>query len=244
MELGLAGRRILVVGVGGTIGQAVVVALHRERAELTLVSHRPAPLDARERWITADLADPADLRRLLGEVSSEPPDVVISLAATPIKGPIPSERLEELDRAMRVKVWGPGAIAEAVGPKMAAAGWGRIVLTSGFAGHEPLTDHVHGVTNAAVRNLVKSLATRWAARGVTVNAVCPGPVRSARMDRWRAQMRGIERHPLAQGVEMLPRQRDLDAEEVAAVFTFVASVPASGLNGTELVVDGAATLGM
>lgn len=244
VDLGLAGRRVVLIGAGGAIGQAVIGALRDERVELTLVSHRPPPAAATERWITADLAEAGQLRRLMDTLSAEPPDVLISLAAAPIAGRIPSDRVEELNRAMTVKVWGPAAVAETVGPKMAEAGWGRIVLTSGFAGREPLTDHVHGAINAAVRNLVKSFATRWAARGVTVNAVCPGPVHSERMEQWRAKVRGTERHPLAQGVASLPRRRDLDAAEVAAAIVFVASAPASGLNGTEVVVDGAATLGI
>lgn len=243
MDLGLAGRRVLLLGAGGAIGQAVVAALQREGAEITLVSHRPPPASTSTTWLTADLAIAAQRQRVIEAVLARPPEAMISLAAMPVIGRISSDQDDQLNRAMSIKVWGPAAIAEAVGPKMAEAGWGRIVLTSGFAGREPLSDYLHGVTNAGIRNLVKSISARWAAHGVTVNAVAPGPVRSDRLDRWRAVAVG-ERHPLAKGGSALPRGRDLEPEEIAGVIVFVASVPASGLNGTEVVVDGGATLGI
>jgi NAD(P)-dependent dehydrogenase (short-subunit alcohol dehydrogenase family) len=243
VDLGLAGRRALVIGAGGTIGRAVVPALRAEGVDVTVVSHRPAS-DPTTAWLTADLADPAQRQMLIDTVRTRSLDIVVSLAATPGTGRVSTLSAEELDRAMAIKVWGPAAIVEAVAPGMAERGSGRIVLTSGLAGREPLTDYVRGgVTNAAIRNLVKSLAPRWAARGVTVNAISPGPVHSPRLDEWRASGSG-ERHPWMSGAAAMPAGRDVEADEVAAVIVFLVSAKASGINGTEIQVDGAATLGI
>jgi NAD(P)-dependent dehydrogenase (short-subunit alcohol dehydrogenase family) len=171
-------------------------------------------------------------------------DIFVALAASGVRGDLGAVEDRDLDLATWVKVWGPAIVAEAVAPSMASTGWGRIILTSGIAGREPVPGFLAGgATNAAVRNMVKGLSERWAANGVTVNAVCPGPVVSDRMATTRRHAASA-RHAWMAGAEGMPARRYLQPDEVAHVVTFLASEAASGVNGAEIVVDGAALLGI
>jgi NAD(P)-dependent dehydrogenase (short-subunit alcohol dehydrogenase family) len=217
--------------------------LAAEGADVT-VAGRTRPDSDEFAWIEADVASKASREELIRRMLESKCDVFVALAASGVRGDLATVADQDLDHAMRVKVWGPAIIAEAIGPAMASAGWGRIVMTSGLAGHEPVPGYLAGgVTNAAVRNIVKGLAERWAADGVTVNAVCPGPVLSERLAGTRGQGTGA-RHVWMAGPERMPARRYLDPREVARVVTFLVSDAASGINGTEIVVDGAAMLGI
>ncbi len=244
MNLGLAGRRALVLGAGGVIGRAVAHELEAEGARITVVSRARRPDDERFEWVQVDIAEPASRDGLIERMSAVGCDILISLAAAPARGDLRSVPPKDLDAAMQVKVWGPAILVEALAPAMAQAGWGRILLTSGVAGREPMAGYLAGgIANAAVRNLVKGLGPRWAAKGVTVNAICPGPVRSARLQSTRSQAVN-PRQGWMTDAGLMPAGRYLEPQEVARVIVFLVSDAAAGINGTEVVVDGGATLGV
>jgi NAD(P)-dependent dehydrogenase (short-subunit alcohol dehydrogenase family) len=242
MKLGLTGRSATLLGARGAIGRALSEELAAEGVQLTLASRTP-PAAGRLTWLQTDIADPISRGALIRRMLEDGCDIFVALAASGVRGELTAAPGGELDLAMWVKVWGPAIVVEEVAPRMAQAGWGRIVLASGIAGHEPVPGYLAGgVANAAVRNVVKGLSERWAANGVTINAVCPGPVASERLSTTREQGAGA-RHAWVAGPERMPARRYLDPAEVAHVITFLVSTAASGINGAEIVVDGAATLG-
>ncbi len=95
----------------------------------------------------------------------------------------------------------------------------------------------YGAAKSAVASLTQTAAIEYAAAGVRVNAICPGPTRTGIFEQARANIPGVE--------EMLGRQVPLgrvsEPSEIAAVASFLASADASFVTGAVLPVDGGVT---
>ena len=124
---------------------------------------------------------------------------------------------------------------------------GNVVVLSSLAGHFAGPDVVGYVTmKHALIGLVRSVARDYGRRGVRVNAVCPGWVRTAMADEQMAEL--VRRRGLA-GVEAaydlvtrdVPLGRPATAQEVADAVLFLASPRAAMITGTSLLVDGGAS---
>src|SRR5262245_12023107 len=107
---------------------------------------------------------------------------------------------------------------------MLAAGWGRIINVASINGK---TGALHGAAYAATKHgllgLTKTLALEVVRHGITVNAVCPGPVRTVMNDRrvaYDAQRLGVSFEE--QEATMTPVGRRLEPEEVAPLAVFLA----------------------
>ncbi len=132
-----------------------------------------------------------------------------------------SESLSEADwdTVIDTNVKGPFLLARALGPRMAARGWGRIINLGsilsviGIAGRAP-----YGASKAAIANLTRVLALEWATRGVTVNAICPGPF-GTEMN--RPLMNDPEKY--AAFVAKIPMGRWGELTEIAGAVVFLAS---------------------
>jgi 3-oxoacyl-[acyl-carrier protein] reductase len=137
-------------------------------------------------------------------------------------------------------------LMRAAAPRMAAAGGGRIVNVCSSAGKRPsLTNAAYAVTKAAQLSLSRVFADRYAADGVLVNAVAPGPVASPL---WTdpggladqvAEGRGISRDEALDGqAAKIPLGRFAEPEEIAAVIVFLCSRRASTVTGAAWSADG------
>ena len=123
-------------------------------------------------------------------------------------------------------------------PALEAADGGAIVVTgsvSGLFGDSGLW--AYNASKAAVVNLVRSVALDIGHLGIRINAVCPGPVRTA----MTANVAGTDMERSMQA--RLPLQRFGDPAEIANVISFLASTEASFVTGAELPVDGGVTCG-
>jgi 3-oxoacyl-[acyl-carrier protein] reductase len=129
---------------------------------------------------------------------------------------------------------------------MADRGWGRIVNICSSSGKRPSgTNMAYSVTKAAELSLSRAFADLYAARGVLVNAVAPGPVGG---DLWlapggladqQARARGISREEVLESTgSRTPIGRLGTEEEIAAVIVFLCSERASNVAGAAWSVDG------
>ena len=130
-------------------------------------------------------------------------------------------------------------------PAMLERGWGRVVNVSSSAGKRPSARWAaYAPTKAALQGLTIALADELRGSGVTVNAVCPGPVRTplwtADDGLWRGLARAGESRDeaLARLAAGLPAGRMGEPEEVAAAIGFLCSREASWVHGAVLSVDG------
>jgi len=128
----------------------------------------------------------------------------------------------------------PFLLARALGPGMCARGWGRvlnlgsILSVVAIAGRAP-----YAASKAGLLNLTRVLALEWAGRGVTVNAICPGPFATD-------MNRQLLNDPAAYKafIEKIPMGRWGELHDIAGAAVFLASDAASFVTGGALFVDG------
>jgi 3-oxoacyl-[acyl-carrier protein] reductase len=117
----------------------------------------------------------------------------------------------------------------AVLPGMVEAGWGRIANIAGLTGQTGATHCAHVVAaKAGLIGLTKALALEYAANGITVNAISPGLIDTARQ--------GVE--PRHYGGQSIPVGRRGRPEEVAAMVRYLVSEEAAFVTGQTLNING------
>ena len=179
----LAGKVAVVTGGASGIGEATVRRLREEGATVAIVDTNdvrgPAlALELGGRFVHADVAEPADWRRVVDDVSSALGGVDLAHlnAGTSIGQPdIATLSDDDYRRIMRANVDGVVFGLRALVPAIAARGGGAVVVTASLAGLIPIAfDPVYALTKHGVVGLVRSLAPTLAERRITVNCVCPG----------------------------------------------------------------------
>jgi 3-oxoacyl-[acyl-carrier protein] reductase len=141
---------------------------------------------------------------------------------------------------------GPMRLMKKAAPAMAERGWGRIVNVCSSSGKRPSTRNAaYTVTKAAQLSLSRVFADEYAARGVLVNAVAPGPVATELwtgeegMAAQAARRSGTTRaQELEAAAAKIPIGRLGTPEEIAAVVVFLCSEQASNVAGAAWSVDG------
>ena len=196
MDLGLEGRACAVTGASSGIGRATAVSLARERAAVLLVGRREQPLaevadecrraGGRVETLALDVtaADAGErvVEALLGNF--ERVDVLVNNAGTSAIRTLDQLTDEDWQTQWDLNVIGPMRLMRAAAPEMAGRGWGRIVNVCSSSGKRPSsTNMAYSVAKAAELSLSRAFADLYAAKGVLVNAVAPGPVQT---DLWMA----------------------------------------------------------
>ena len=224
-------RRALVTGSARGIGRAVADALAGLGLDVVGVDVLEQAEGPCARTIRADLADPADCRRVLAEAGSV--DVLVNNAAVLFRTPLEEFTVEEFDRTVAVNLRAVFLLSQGLGPAMSDRGWGRIVNVSSIGARDGRLSHgtAYAATKAGVIAVTRSFAARYGRSGVTVNAVAPGGVETDMTSSIPAETR-------AGYLADIPARRFCSPEEVAAVVAFLAGDGASFVNGATLDVNG------
>ncbi|HET9103178.1 MAG TPA: SDR family oxidoreductase [Solirubrobacteraceae bacterium] len=257
MDLGLTDRACVVTGGSSGIGLQVGRRLAAEGARVLLVGRGPDALRAAAEacgegagWLAADVTDPGAAERIVAACTERfgRLDVLVNGASASSVTAIEDLSDADWQAAWEINVMAPMRLMRAALPVMTAAGWGRVVNVSSSSGKRPGQRNVaYSVAKAAELSLSRAYADAYAARGVLINAVTPGPVAS---ELWlkpggladqTAQARGISREQvLEDAAAALPLGRLAEAGEVAAVIVFLCSQAASTVAGAAWSADGGA----
>jgi NAD(P)-dependent dehydrogenase (short-subunit alcohol dehydrogenase family) len=235
------GSTALVTGATAGIGYAIALELARQGADV-IVHGRNAERGAkavqaienaggRARFITADLANADDVRRLAAEAGDV--DILINNAGVYEFAPTFDTDDADFDNHFGINVRAPYVLVQKLVPGMIERGNGSVVNISTVAASTPSADAgLYGASKAALDLLTKLWADEFGAAGVRVNAVAPGPT----------ETEGTA--GLADIIEGLGRTRALQRiagpDEIARAVAFIASPEASYINGVVLPVDGGA----
>ncbi|MEO8967574.1 MAG: SDR family oxidoreductase, partial [Solirubrobacteraceae bacterium] len=150
--------------------------------------------------------------------------------------------------AWEINVMAPMRLMRAALPVMTQAGWGRVVNISSSSGKRPGQRNVaYSVAKAAELALSRAYADAYAAQGVLINAVTPGPIASelwlkpgGLLDQTVAARGGSREQVLEAVAAALPLKRLARPGEVADVIVFLCSETASTVSGAAWSVDGGA----
>jgi len=155
---------------------------------------------------------------------------------------MPAEKTSAADyrRVLDVNLVAPFLLAKAFGAKMLEAGRGSIVNVASIAGLVGVADRsAYNVSKHGLVGLTRTLAAEWGGRGVRVNAVCPGWVKTAMDD--ADQARGT--YSDADITGRIPMGRFAYPDDIAQAIAFLADERQSGfVNGHTLTVDGGWTV--
>jgi NAD(P)-dependent dehydrogenase (short-subunit alcohol dehydrogenase family) len=227
-----AGKRVLVTGGGTGIGAAIVRRLAAEGAEVWAMGRRAEPLaDAAPRAVTGDVAIDADRRRALDETGDL--DVLVNNAGI---GDAPWETVLDINltSAHHLCELAADGLARRSGNVVNIASVAGLVAAAG--------DPAYGVSKAGMVMLTKQLAVALGPRGVRVNAVCPGWVRTPMADGEMDRLDADRERAYRRVSEHVPLRRPGSPEEIAAAVAFLAAAEAAFVTGAVLTVDGGAAV--
>jgi len=202
----------------------------------TLESVRKAGAEAIE--VLGDVSSETEVNHIAATVGSQygRVDVLVNNAGISFIRPAEDTGADEWRRVLEVNLTGPFLLCRAFGRMMLARGQGAIVNVASVAGLSGIADRAaYNASKHGLVGLTRTLAAEWGGRGVRVNAVCPGWVKTE-MD--AADQAGGS-YSDADIENRIPMARFASPTDIAEAIAFLADPAVSGfVNGMELRVDG------
>jgi 3-oxoacyl-[acyl-carrier protein] reductase len=240
----LDGRAALVTGSARGIGRAIALAFAREGASVAVLDLRResaestataiAGFGVKSCAVAADVGEEAPVRAAVAEAESALGriDILVNNAGIDTTSRLVDMPAEMWDDMIRVNLRSIFLCTRAVLPGMLRREWGRIINISSQLAHKGAADMTHYVAaKAGVLGFTRSLAYEVARSGVTVNAICPGPIDTELFrnipEEWR-------KNKLAE----LPIGRPGTADEIAPTAVLLASDEGSYYLGASLNPNG------
>jgi glucose 1-dehydrogenase len=244
----LAQKKVLVTGADSGIGRAIAVRFAQEGADVA-VHYRSDDAGAaqtveairgagrRAEAFQADVGIPAEAQALFSSATGflDGIDVLVNCAGkSPSMVPALELPLEEFEEMLRVNLTGPWVLTQAAARHMVTAGGGSIVNVTSV--HEEIVSpggSAYEASKAGLRSVTRAMALELASKGVRVNNIAPGMIRTE-MTADRLDDPQKAREAMAQ----IPMGRPGEAREVANVAVFLASDESSYVTGSSYFVDG------
>ncbi|MFA8342490.1 MAG: SDR family oxidoreductase [Rhodothermaceae bacterium] len=242
----LDGKTALVTGCKRGIGKALAVALAEAGADIIGVSATLEKESEVEKEVKAlgrnftsyqcDFSDREDLYNFISKVKNdfEKIDILVNNAGTILRKPIAEHPDEYWDKVMEVNLNSQFIITREIGKMMLEQGSGKVVFTASllsFSGG--ITVPGYAASKGAIKQITMSFANEWAGKGVNVNAIAPGYIKT---DNTQALQEDKTRYN--QILERIPADRWGEPEDFKGAIVYLCSDASSYVNGTVLTVDG------
>lgn len=254
MDLGLAGRVVLVSGASSGLGLAVARELAAEGADVAICARGRERLAAvaaeleglgpgRVLASALDLRDEPAVRAWVEEAARElgAIHVVVSNAGGPPGGPLAGLELSAYREALELSMLTHVCLVSAALPHLRRAGWGRILMVASETVRQPSPRYgLSSVARLGLLGFAKALVHELGPGEITVNVLAPGYTRTPNLER----QLGEERLATLARDAAIPLGRIARPEEFAAAAAFLASARASFITGTVQLVDGGKTAGV
>lgn len=258
MDLGLSGKRALVLASSRGLGLGIAEAIAAEGANVMITGRDGDRLKAacaaindrgagQARFVVSDLSDtstPAMLEKTAGEEFGGL-DILVNNTGGPPPGAMSEADLSVVQRQFEIMVLSVMDLTARLLPGMRAQGWGRVLTVASSGVIQPIPNL--GLSNALRATLVgwsKSMANETASDGVTFNMLLPGRIETDRLkelDAANAKRSGKSLEDVANAAKaQIPVGRYGAVEEFAAAAAFLVSGRASYINGSMIRCDGGA----
>jgi NAD(P)-dependent dehydrogenase (short-subunit alcohol dehydrogenase family) len=251
----------LVTGGGRGIGRAIALAFAREGAQVAIAARTceqlasvageiKAECGTEVLHVACDVSDVESVKRMFAgalERFGRGADILVNNAGIAESAPFVKTGDEFWHRHLAINLTGTFYCTRAALPAMLERGWGRIINIASIAGKTgapyiaAYTASKHGVLG-----LTRSVAVEVAAKGITVNAICPGYVDTEMTARAVEIITAKTGKSAVEATEVLkrmsPQNRLITSEEVAALALLLATDEGRGINGQAINVDGGSVL--
>lgn len=240
----LSGKKALVTGAASGIGRATAIRFAEEGALVTIADINAAGLAETASLMAAapvqqlrfDAADTASCQALVAQAAGDGLDILCNISGILKWGPSLEFSVEDFERILRINTVSVYALCQAALPHLIASK-GCIVNTASTAALQGIAYTVaYAASKHGVAAITKSLAVEFAAKGVRINAICPGHVNTPMGNSappvgdvdWSLVMRNAPK--LENGM--------CEPSDVAAMFAYLASEDARKVTGALFTIDG------
>ncbi len=255
MDLGIAGRRALVLGASRGLGAAVAIALAKEGVNVVAGSRSGSfdgwtflaeTLQARIEPTRIDVSDrKALLAAIDAALSTGPIDILVNNSGGPPPGPVQAVEASRWDEHFMAMAANLFEATRLILPAMIKQRWGRVITIASSGVEQPIPNL--GISNAirsAIVGWSKTLSSEVAGDGITVNVVLPGRIHTRRVDELDAAAAArsdqTQEEVARASAATIPAGRYGTLDEFASVIAFLSSAPASYVTGSRVRVDGGA----
>lgn len=239
-------RTAIVTGAAQGIGRRTTELLLQQGYAVALVDLRPTDSVGREFReqgadvldLQADISDEKTVTSLAAQVEDEwgHIDLLVNNAGISCIFPAEQTSAEQFRRVLEINLVAPFMLSKAVGSRMLVRGEGSIINVASIAGLVGISDRTaYNASKHGLVGLTRTLAAEWGGRGVRVNAVCPGWVKTE-MDTADQSSGGYADDDI---IGRVPMARFAAPNDIGQAILFLADNRMSGfINGHTLVVDG------
>ena len=251
----LENRQALITGAGRGIGRAIALGFATEGAQIAAVGRTESDLNSLVREVSqlggkavaipADLCEPAAASRVIHETEKRLGTIDILVNNAGIGSSSDPQPVLHFDddfwhRSLALNLTAPYLLSKAVLPTLLEKKWGRIINIASVASKLP---QLHGVAYSSSKHgllgLTRTLALEVATQGITVNAICPGPVETEMNDRrirYDSERLGVPLQELEAG--LTPIGRRLQPEEMVPMAILLASEESAAITGQAFNICG------
>lgn len=254
----MLGRNALLTGGAKGMGAAITTTLAREGADVFLAARDVAALDEvaaqvramgrRAETCACNVVDEAEVAGMIGKAMTffgGRIDILVNIVGItgPIETPVQDISATAFSEVMETNVRGLFLPIKFVLPGMIERRAGKIVNIGGAAGLRGYKYRAaYSASKWGIRGLTRTVALEVGRHNINVNTVCPGIVRSPRLEKLceeKARVRGWTYEQVHEEyIQDMALRRLTEPEDVANAVLFLASEDSRNITGQELVVDG------
>ena len=256
MDFQIKNKNAIVCASSQGLGKAAAMELASEGVNIVISSRSEQDLlNVKEKIetstnvkvisVVADLNKPEDIDNLYNKAHSElgPIDILVNNAGGPPPSDFESLNDEDWLKAFNLTMMSSIRLSKLVLPSMKERNWGRIINISSVSVKTPVPGlFLSNSLRMGVLGWSKALSDEVAPKGITVNSVCPGSTRTARITdilKSQSEATGKTLEEIgALAAAKIPMLRIGEPEDLAALIAFLASERASYMTGLAIQVDG------